>query len=197
MLHTLFDVKRFHPVIKPDGPLPHIDLSSGFNPDALDGKKWGAGGYAEPRPRMYTSPIYEGRRHIHMGIDIWAPEGTPVYSFYDGEIFGIRDNDNPLDYGPTIVTEHVIDGTRLYALFGHMSRECLKTLFQGMAVKKGDMLGTLGSAAENGGWIPHLHFQLSWMKPEEPDMPGVVAPDELEDALARYPDPRIVLGPVY
>ena len=29
------------------------------------------------------------------------------------------------------------------------------------------------------------------------DMPGVVDPKDRSDALARYPDPRIVLGPIY
>ena len=50
---------------------------------------------------------------------------------------------------------------------------------------------------ENGGWEPHLHFQLSYQEPETHDMPGVVAPSDREEALQIYPDPRLVLGTLY
>ena len=56
---------------------------------------------------------------------------------------------------------------------------------------------TLGNFEENGGWEPHLHFQLSLVEPETHDMPGVVAPEDREHALTIYPDPRNVLGPLY
>ncbi|TVQ11514.1 MAG: peptidase M23 [Balneolaceae bacterium] len=190
-------IQRFHPLVKTSGPLRHIDLSGGYDPDALKGGDWGVGGYAEARPGMYTSHIFGGRRFIHMGIDIWAPAGTPVYCFCDGTVLGLRDNDNPLDYGPTIVTAHEIDGRELYALHGHLSHECLKRLAPGRQVNAGDVLGDLGTEQENGGWAPHLHFQLSRIKPLVPDMPGVVAPEELEEALQTYPDPRTILGPLY
>lgn len=189
--------EHFHPLVKAGRKLRHIDLSGGYDPDALKEGDWGVGGYAEARPGMYTSHIFGGRRYIHMGIDIWAPAGTPVYCFCDGIIMGYRDNDNPLDYGPTIITSHEIDGLALYALHGHLSRECLKRLSTGMEIKAGDLLGDLGTEQENGGWVPHLHFQLSRVKPDVPDMPGVVAPEELEEALQTYPDPRTVLGPLY
>ena len=50
----------------------------------------------------------------------------------------------------------------------------------------------------NGGWDPHLHFQLSLIEPITHDMPGVVNPKDREEALLKnYPDPRLVMGTIY
>lgn len=178
-------------------PLPAIDLTMGYSHDEHAPQLQGAGGYLEFRRNMYSSPLYGGKRFIHMGIDIWGPAGAPVYAPADGIVWGLRNNSNALDYGPTVVTRHAIGDSYLYALFGHLSLKNLDELEAGMPVKSGMRLGELGSRSENGGWIPHLHFQLSVDEPEAPDMPGVVSPDELEKAIKRHPDPRIILGPIY
>ena len=54
-----------------------------------------------------------------------------------------------------------------------------------------------GSEEVNGGWPPHVHFQLSLKEPETHDMPGVVEQEARESALEIYPDPRLVLGLLY
>ena len=59
------------------------------------------------------------------------------------------------------------------------------------------VIATVGDKSVNGGWDLHLHFQLSWKEPEVNDMPGVVKRSDREEALALYPDPRLVLGPIY
>ncbi|MFW6347749.1 MAG: peptidoglycan DD-metalloendopeptidase family protein [Cyclonatronaceae bacterium] len=178
-------------------PLPAIDLRHGYRHDENAPQLIGAGGYLEFRREMYVSPLYAGERFIHMGVDIWGPEGEPVYAFADGQIWGFRNNDNALDYGPTIVTQHNIGGSLLYALYGHLSLESLGQIAEGQKIEAGQKIGALGGRDVNGGWVPHLHFQLANETPAAPDMPGVVSPDELEAAIRRHPDPRMVLGPVY
>lgn len=42
-----------------------------------------------------------------------------------------------------------------------------------------------------------VHFQLSLLEPETHDMPGVVASSQHAESLRIYPDPRMVLGPLY
>ena len=64
-------------------------------------------------------------------------------------------------------------------------------------VSAGQVIGWLGAETENGGWPPHVHFQLSWERPETHDMPGAVDPADRAAALKRYPDPRLVLGPLW
>jgi murein DD-endopeptidase MepM/ murein hydrolase activator NlpD len=67
----------------------------------------------------------------------------------------------------------------------------------GSQIKAGEMIARIGSEEVNGGWPPHVHFQLSFVEPETHDMPGVVSQEDREDALKVYPDPRLVLGLVY
>ena len=71
--------------------------------------EYSIGKYNEKRPGMYLGDHYEKTaRDIHMGIDIGAPVGTPIYSFYDGEIFLFCNNNGILDYGFTLITKHRI-----------------------------------------------------------------------------------------
>ncbi|EOD36591.1 hypothetical protein EMIHUDRAFT_226078 [Emiliania huxleyi CCMP1516] len=49
---------------------------------------------------------------------------------------------------------------------------------------------------ENGGWPPHVHYQLSMRRPRTHDLPGVVSFDDVTRAQDAFPDPRLVLGPL-
>jgi len=155
------------------------------------------GRYDEVRPGMYTHELFGGDRDLHVGIDIGAPVGEPVHAFSPGVVFSMGINPEDGSYGPTIIIQHEINGKPIWALYGHLSMESLDMVEQGMAVEEGQIIGTVGDKAVNGGWPPHLHFQLSWEAPECNDMPGVVARRDRDWALEKYPDPRMVLGPLY
>lgn len=172
-------------------------FSGGYDESFIQKKGWGIGRYNEKRTNMYDTPLFEGRRNIHMGIDIWASAGEPVFSFWEGVVVYKQENDNDGDYGPTIVIKYNLDGEDLFALYGHLSRESLEMVEAGERISKGQQIATIGSKKVNGGWEPHLHFQLSVDDPKEADMPGVVAEEDREEALETYPDPRLVLGDIY
>lgn len=174
-----------------------FDFTKGYDADFIRTKEWGIGKYDEQRSNMYLASQFNNERNVHIGIDIWTEADSPVYSFWDGEVFYMQNNDQPGDYGPTIVIRYVLDGQELYALYGHLSEESLEMVRINQKVKKGQQIATLGTADVNGGWAPHLHFQLSVEDPREADMPGVVAPEDREKALETYPDPRLVLGKLY
>ena len=188
---------QFHPVVDYKGPFHHLDLSQPKDPKQIKALGWAIGGYNEKREAMYLAAHYEGRRNIHVGIDIWHSAGTPLYNFYDGTIVYQRFNDRDLDYGATIVTRHVIQGQELYALWGHLNRAALSYRSVGDPIQAGAKIAEMGPPEENGGWLPHLHLQLSWVDPGEADMPGVVAEEDRQKALNQYPDPRLVLEPLY
>jgi murein DD-endopeptidase MepM/ murein hydrolase activator NlpD len=183
----------------PDDPgqMYLFNFTKGYDPEFIRSKEWGIGRYNEKRSEMYVAPQYKSKRDIHMGIDIWTRADAPVYSFADGVVAYSQDNNQPGDYGPTTVIKYVLDSTELFVLYGHLSRASLQQVSVGEQIAKGQHIADLGSEKVNGGWAPHLHVQLSTEDPKEADMPGVVADEEHEQALEKYPDPRIILGELY
>ncbi len=147
---------------------------------------------------MHDAALFtEGARDVPMGIDLGAPAGTEVFAFDDGAVFLFGENPAPGDYGPTLVTRHTFEGRALYVLLGHLARRTLVGKAVGATFRRGDVLGWVGEAHENGGWNPHVHVQLAWEPPARPDLPGVVSEADRVSARARYPDPRRILGPIY
>ena len=174
------------------------DFSKGYDPNRVLKSSYGIGKYAEQRPNMYKGDLFEqDQRDIHIGLDIAAPINTPVFAFAKGSVFLYGNNNNPYDYGPTIITKHLLNHITVYALHGHLSLESLAHIKTISSFQAGDIIGYIGSKEVNGGWNPHLHFQLSLLKPETYDLPGVVHQDQLEWALQMYPDPQFVLGKLY
>ena len=155
------------------------------------------GKYDEVRPNLYNTELFGGERNVHMGIDIGGPVGTPCMGFMDGEISHFGYNPAAGDYGNVVITKHDIGGVPVWALYGHLDAASIEDKRVGQIVESGDVIAWFGAFEENGGWEPHLHFQLSLVEPETHDMPGVVAPGEREYSLEIYPDPRNVLGPLY
>src|SRR5471030_3283528 len=139
--------------------------------------QYGIGGYMEHRTLYARSTHFdtEGEpRRLHLGVDIWADAGAPVYSPLDATVHSFRDNNNFGDYGPTIILKHHLDGFELYSLFGHLSRKSLDDLVVGQSITTNQQIATLGNMTENGQWPPHLHFQLMLdMEGCKGDYPGV------------------------
>ncbi|MCB9745603.1 MAG: peptidoglycan DD-metalloendopeptidase family protein [Alphaproteobacteria bacterium] len=184
----------FHPVLLLPDFAELLDLSG---PKPTPATPWTIGRYDELRPQLYPAEVFGGVRCLHVGVDLGGPVGVAVHAFADGVVAFQGVNAAPGDYGPTVITEHVLDGEPVWALHGHLSVASLSLRAPGDPVKAGDVLGWLGSEAENGGWPPHVHFQLSRLRPSTHDLPGVVRPDERAQALVDYPDPRRVLGALW
>lgn len=97
---------------------------------------------------MRTHPVLGGRRG-HNGIDLAAPTGTPIYATADGIVSRA---DRFSSYGLYISIEH---GAQLQTRFAHMSRLAVAA---GDEVKKGDVIGYVGSTGRSTG--PHLHYEV-------------------------------------
>ena len=187
---------KINPIMKPPfKPIPRVDFARGFDTSLLK-QGWAIGGYNVKREGMYLAPQYENTRNVHMGIDIWAPAGEPVYSPLDGVVAYTAFHEQDGNYGATIVLRHYLDFAEknLFALYGHLSQASLEHMRPGKAVSAGRPVGWLGEPHENGNWHPHLHYQLSWTDPGEADMPGVVASKTREREITIYPDPERVIG---
>ena len=91
----------------------------------------------------------------HWGIDIAAQPGTPVQAAADGVIITI--GWDPDGYGHFIVLDH---GGEWQTLYAHLQPGLLSGygMAIGMAVRRGDAIGGLGSSGASTG--PHLHFEV-------------------------------------
>lgn len=86
----------------------------------------------------------------HNGIDIGAPNGTPVYATAAGTVVSVGFNDN--SYGKWVVIKHT-DG--YFSLYGHLSAQGVSN---GQSVSIGQNIGRVGSTGFATG--PHLHFTI-------------------------------------
>ncbi len=94
-------------------------------------------------------PIYKTVK-FHSGLDFTAPSGTPIYATGDGTIEESSLSD--VGYGNHVVVNH---GYGYKSLYGHMVRIKAK---RGQAVKRGDVLGWVGSTGKSTG--PHCHYEV-------------------------------------
>jgi 4-aminobutyrate aminotransferase-like enzyme len=113
----------------------------------------------------------------------------------DGTVHSFADNNGRLDYGPTIILEHEIEGgLKFFTLYGHLTGDSLNGLAKGRIFKKGERIGQIGTIGENGGWPPHLHFQIvTDLLGKSGDFPGVAVPSQREVWLSLSPDPNFIL----
>lgn len=115
--------------------------------------------FARPVQGKITSP-YGWRMHpvfkrkiFHSGIDIGAPYGTPIRAANYGRVIFVGWYSG---YGKVIIIDHgTINGAQTTTLYAHMSTTIAK---QGMNVKKGDVIGKVGTTGYSTG--PHLHFEV-------------------------------------
>ncbi|WP_025126657.1 aminotransferase class III-fold pyridoxal phosphate-dependent enzyme [Pseudomonas sp. PH1b] len=129
--------------------------------------KLGVGPWGEVRT-IYTDSAFESRfitgqrRVLHVGIDLIMPAATPLYTPVAGVVRSVEVEHEPLGYGGLIMLEHAPEGCPPFlTLWGHMAQEALTRLKPGDHLEAGALVGYMGNDQENGGWIPHLHLQMS------------------------------------
>lgn len=156
--------------------------------------KIGYGGYLEHRVIYQSFDNFatdaQDYRNIHLGMDFWAAAGTPVFAPLDGEVHSFQVNHGSGNYGPTIILYHPAE--KIYSLYGHLSNADLTHLEVGSLITAGQLLCHLGEVSENGGWPPHLHFQLILdMQGFQGDYPGVCSQRDIEFYANNCPDPSV------
>ena len=97
---------------------------------------------------MRSHPVLGGRRQ-HNGVDLAAPSGTPVYATADGRVGMAQWYSS---YGNYVQIEH---GGQLQTRYAHLSSY---TVQPGTMVRKGDLIGYVGSTGRSTG--PHLHYEV-------------------------------------
>ncbi len=95
----------------------------------------------------------DGRRR-HDAVDIMAPRGTPVIAADDGLVLRVGTNTLGGNVVWTCDTAH-----KFAYYYAHLNRHA-RGLREGQTVKRGDLLGYVGTTGNAPPDVPHLHFQL-------------------------------------
>ncbi|MCF7750295.1 M23 family metallopeptidase [Bacillus subtilis subsp. subtilis] len=107
----------------------------------------------------FTDARSEGR--VHDAIDILAPAGTPVLAVADGTIEKLFDSDR----GGLTVYQFEPGGRYCY-YYAHLQRYA-EGLAEKQAVKRGQVIGYVGSTGNASPEAPHLHFEIHVLGPEK------------------------------
>ena len=90
----------------------------------------------------------------HEALDIMAPRGTPVLAASDGKVAKLFTS------VPGGLTIYEFDPSGTYAYYyAHLDRYS-PGLMEGRILKRGDVIGYVGSTGNASGDAPHLHFAI-------------------------------------
>lgn len=93
---------------------------------------------------------------VHLGIDILANEGAPVYAVADGTVIQIWED---VRMGQCVAVKHNGDAVSIYK---NVSSELPKGIIEGATVRVGQQIATVGSTAMvEIADEPHLHFEMT------------------------------------
>jgi murein DD-endopeptidase MepM/ murein hydrolase activator NlpD len=98
--------------------------------------------------------------HRHEAIDIAAPRGTPVYAVDDGTVVKLFTSKQ----GGLTVYQFDPSG-RLAYYYAHLDRYP-DGLREGLAIKRGTLVGYVGSTGNASPEAPHLHFAVFRLGPK-------------------------------
>lgn len=99
----------------------------------------------------YRSDPFTGKKKLHKGIDLGAPNGTSILAAEEGEVIVASWWSG---YGNTVIIDH---GNGYWTLYGHI-RNGGTVVEKGDHVKRGQKIAEVGSTGESTG--NHLHFEV-------------------------------------
>jgi hypothetical protein len=115
-----------------------------------------------PRPD-FVAGSYQGRKFLvpsnHLGDDSAHDHHDPIHAIADGLV---QESIPANGYGRVVVIEHKLpDGSYVSSIYGHLcSHRGYPTIREGVRVKKGEVIGYVGDANENGDGLEHLHLGI-------------------------------------
>jgi murein DD-endopeptidase MepM/ murein hydrolase activator NlpD len=99
---------------------------------------------------LWFEPAFDGYPHFHTGIDLAAPENTPVLAAADGVVAVVASSQ--VGYGNYVIVAHQ---NGVATLYGHLNVALVKV---GDSVMQRQPIGLEGSTGNSTG--PHLHFEV-------------------------------------
>jgi murein DD-endopeptidase MepM/ murein hydrolase activator NlpD len=112
---------------------------------------------------------------MHAGVDLAAPQGTPIYAMHAGTVVLSRWEGG---YGYAVIIDH---GDGVKSLYGHTSQLLVS---EGQEVSAGERIALVGNTGFSFG--PHLHLEVhindapvepvAWLNERDVDLVDVTDP---------------------
>lgn len=113
-------------------------------------------------PAALSDNFYDARGgRTHEALDIMAPRGTPVLAVDDGTIAKLFDS----EYGGRTIYQ--FDPTETYTYYYAHLDGYAPALAEGKSVRRGEVLGYVGSTGNAPPNSPHLHFAIFRLGPKK------------------------------
>ncbi len=142
---------------------PHVDAAPSASPasaDAPTGLLLPVQGIQASQLRdTFTDARSEGR--VHDAIDIMVGAGTPVLAVADGTVEKLFDSER----GGLTIYQFEPSGRWCY-YYAHLQRYA-DGLAEKQVIKRGDVIGYVGSTGNASADAPHLHFEVHVLGPEK------------------------------
>jgi murein DD-endopeptidase MepM/ murein hydrolase activator NlpD len=98
--------------------------------------------------------------HRHEALDIMAPRGTPVLAADEGNVAKLFLSK------PGGLTVYQFDGSQTYCYYYAHLDHYAPGLKEGTLLRKGEVLGYVGSSGDASAGAPHLHFTIFKLGPD-------------------------------
>lgn len=115
------------------------------------------------RPSQLTDTFNQARGtdRRHEALDIPAAKGTQVFAVADGKVAKLFDSK------PGGLTIYQFDSSEKYAYYyAHLDRYA-EGIKEGVALKRGDLIGYVGATGNADAATPHLHFTIFELGPDK------------------------------
>lgn len=133
--------------------------------------------------------VLGGKNQYHGGLDLVALDDTNIYAIADGVVDAVPYESAGFGY---YVRQKLFDGRRIY--YGHMKKGSV-AVKAGQNIKKGDLLGVMGSTGASTGAHTHLEIRVPGTSKESLDISAFTGiPNVIGTFDASFITPEIAAG---
>jgi len=136
--------------------------SYGDNLMSDNNTNWAVSYFGEMRKQMFldldAKQMVDEKRFFHLGIDIWMPLGSRLFSPIDGEVIEAEYESGFGNYGGFVLIKHTVGNNAIYSFYGHLNPDFLPDI--GTRLSAGTQFAQIGDMTQNGGYFYHTHLQI-------------------------------------
>jgi len=180
----------------PENPLAPAPLKS-LNEIGIEGEN-AIGRYGEPRMAYHqhshdASLTAAYRPTVSLGLDIFKAAGSLVHAPLAGTVVNVRQCDDGIDGGLIVILRHDTPVGAFFSKWDYLANSGQK-LQIGMRIEAGAAFAIIANQQQNGGWLPHISVQMSFLDMDAEAWFFAAHPDDQTFSQELFPNPASLLN---